>query len=89
MQICGPILACLILSLAGCATEVVYRERPVTVRVIEYRSPPVDSALLADCPPVPTDGIETNGDLLDVAIEANTRLAQCSADKAALRDLLK
>jgi hypothetical protein len=73
----------------ACATEVVYRERPVPVDVVRYRSPPVDRSLLRACPPVPLASAETNGDLLAAAIEANTRLEQCSADKAELRKLLE
>ena len=88
-----PRVGLLLLSLTpfvtGCAPEIVYRERPVPVEVVEYRTPPVDSALLRKCPPVPMGDVETNGDLLAVAIEANKRLAECDADKAGLRELLR
>lgn len=84
----GLLLVSLTLSLTGCGTEIVYRERPVPVEVVEYRPTPVDRALLRDCPPVPMSGVETNGDLLAAALEANKRLRQCSVEKAQLRGLL-
>lgn len=58
------------------------------VPVVEYKSPPVDASLLANCETVPAD-FATNGELLAAFVEANKRLAQCDAEKAEIRRLLR
>lgn len=65
-----------------------YREKPVPVEVVKFRSPPIDEALLRPCNTV-TNKVTTNGELLDAYIEANMRLIQCNADKTELRNVLK
>lgn len=90
MRLYGGIPLCLALLLSACSSEPVieYRERPVPVEVVKWRTAPVDARLLVDCPPVSLSEVGTNGELLDAAIEANKRLAQCDADKEELRGLL-
>lgn len=88
MRAHGGIPLCLLLLLSGCSSpQIEYRERPVIVDRVEYRSPPVDQSLLQGCEAVQR-AISTNGDLLDAYIEANTRLRQCGANTDELRELL-
>lgn len=59
------------------------------VEVVRYRSTPVDRSLFRECEPVPLDEVETNGEMLEAAIEANKRLEQCGAEKAKIAELLQ
>lgn len=86
----GLLLAFLPLFVSACGgTEIVYRDRPVPVEVVRYRSTPVDRSLFRECEPVPLDEVETNGEMLEAAIEANKRLEQCGAEKAKIAELLQ
>lgn len=87
----GALLAFLMLFVAACASkpEVIYREKPVTHTVTEYRSPPVDPELLRPCVRPALAELTTNGDLLDAAIAQDRALGACNADKDALRRYLE
>lgn len=67
-----------LLSQPGCATR--------SVKVVEVPTPvlPPD-VLLADCPVVYPDKLETNEDLALWAKALDDAIAQCNVDKSALR----
>jgi hypothetical protein len=77
---------CLALLLTACATPQVVT-RPDTVTVTKHAYLAVPEKLLAPCPSVPADRIQTNGDLWAAYLAERASISRCNGQLDAIRHL--
>ncbi len=80
----GWILPCLLIF-AGCSTVQPAAVRVQTVTLNQYV--PVPQPLLAPCPRIDTQAIQTNADLLQAFLAAQARLQTCDGQLKAIGSL--